>query len=165
MTIDWLKRCYVHPSREDCAVFVLHAPGGPVRKSSSLWVNDKTSECSGWGEYIYFRWKQVHLFPPLQKLPVMLWNCLSLFISFSLLCGSSLLYPLFKVRLWMGDKVFEMQLSAAFDTASFTPRLPPILHTGSQLAHRRSYRSHHRIPTNTSDTSHLYLISSETSLS
>lgn len=31
---------------------------------------------------IYFKWKQVNLFLLLQKLPVMLWDCVDLFISF-----------------------------------------------------------------------------------
>lgn len=109
---------------------------------------------------VYFRWKQVRLFLPVQKLPVMLWGCLTLFMSPSVLCGSSWLHPLFKVQLCMRDKVFDsetrsclllrlmlllsLRLSAAHDTISVTGVC---------------YWSHHRIPSHTPKTLNLFLVS------
>lgn len=109
---------------------------------TQVWVNDKRPSAQVEAN-IYFRWKQVHLSLPLQKLPIMLWNCLNLFMSLSVLCGSSLLYPLFKVRLWMRDKMFDRDAAVCSLWRCFFHSLSVVPQKWYQLPPRRSYWSHH----------------------
>lgn len=86
ISIDWSGCNYVQPSREDCAVFVLHTLGGPVTENSSVWVNDKMWKCSCSYSYILDEMNPIYSCLYRIRLSV-LWKYLNLFSLFQFSAG------------------------------------------------------------------------------